>query len=187
MKKILYIFAVLTLIFICACSDSYEQMLVGRWTLVKAEIVDFDDFCDYQSRLSTEELEKKIKQIDMELETVDEVHKPSLQQQKELAESQKLQCVPDSIKADVSDNMNQLLGNFFFDLRSNKTFSLSSPNDSVSGTWSLKGDSIISTLLSGRPSEDINIISLSNSKLEVSTTEIDDEGYEITTLMSFTK
>lgn len=187
MKKILYIFAFMAVVCLYACSESYEQMVVGRWTLVKAEIVDFDSFCEYQSRLSTEELDKKLKQIEMELETSDEVHKPVLKQQRDLVESQKLQFVTDTIKADISENMNQLIGNFFFDLRSNKTFTLSSPNDSVSGTWSLKGDSIISTLLSGRPSEDITILSLSNSKMEVSTTEIDDEGYEITTLMSFTK
>ena len=187
MKKIFYIIIVLVIACFYACSESYEQMIVGKWTLVKAEIVDFDSFCEYQSRLSTEELDKKLKQIDMELETVDAEHKPVLQQQRELVESQKLQFVPDTIKADVSDNMNQLIGNFFFVVRGDKTFSLASPNDSVSGTWSLKGDSIISTLLSGRPSEDINIISLSNNKLDISTTEIDDEGYELTTIMSFTK
>ena len=187
MKKILYIYAILALISVCACSESYEQMLMGKWTLEKSSIKDIDSFCEYQSRKTIEELEKTIKQIDMELETADAAHKSTLEQRRSTVEQQMAQSVPDSVRANIEDNLNSLVGNFFFEFRSNKSFSLSSPNDSVSGIWSLKGDSLISTLISGRPAEDIVIMSLTNTKMQLTATEIDDDGYELTTVMDFRK
>ena len=187
MKKILYITAICALFCVCSCSENYEQMLMGKWTLDKSSITDIESFCEYQSRKTIEELDKTLKQIDMELETADATHKSSLELRRSMVEEQKSQAVPDSVRADIESNMNALIGNFFFEFRSNNIFSLSSPTDSVSGTWSLKGDSLISTLISGRPAEDIIILSLTNSKMQLSATEIDDDGYEITTVMDFSK
>lgn len=187
MRKLLFISAIYALLCICACSESYEQMIVGKWTLDKSSITDIESFCEYQSRKTIDELDKSIKQIDMELETADEAHKSSLELHRSMVEQQKAQASPDSVRADIEANLNSLVGNFFFEFRSNKSFSLSSVTDSVSGTWSLKGDSLISTLISGRPAEDIVILSLTNSKMELSATEIDDDGYELTTVMYFSK
>ena len=187
MKKLLYVIALFTFVSLWSCSEGYEQMLLGKWTLQKAEIEDLNGFCEYQSHKAIDELDKQLKLIDMELETADAVHKPALEAHRASVEQQKSKYSVDTIRTDIQQNMEALFGNFFFAFRSDKSFSLSSPNDSVSGTWSLKGDSIISTLISGRPAEDINIISLSDSKMELSTTEIDDDGYALTTLMSFAK
>lgn len=187
MKKLLYIIALFTVVSLWSCSEGYEQMLLGKWTLQKSEIEDLNSFCEYQSRKTLDELDKQLKLIDMELESADAVHKPALEAHRASVEQQKSQFSVDSIRTEIQQNMESLFGNFFFAFRGDKSFTLSSPNDSVSGTWSLKGDSIISTLISGRPAEDINIISLSDSKMELSTTEIDDDGYSLTTFMSFTK
>jgi len=187
MKKILYIAALFLVVSFVACSEGYEQMLLGKWTLQKSEIEDLDSFCEYQSHKTIDELDKQLKLIDMELESADNAHRETLEAHKASILQQKLQYSVDSIRADIQDNIESLFGNFFFTFRTDKSFTLASPNDSVSGIWSLKGDSIISTLISGRPAEDINIISLSDSKMELSTTEIDDEGFALTTRMSFTK
>ncbi|MBO7142252.1 MAG: hypothetical protein J6V76_04000 [Bacteroidales bacterium] len=187
MKKLLYVAALCAAVSFYACNDGVEQMLVGRWTLEKSEIADLDSFCEYQSRKSLDEIDKELKQIDMELETADKVVYESLVEHRRTVEKRKEMFAPDSIKIDVENNMKELIGNFFFDVRGNKTFSLSSPNDSVSGNWSLLNDSVISTLISGRPSEDVLIMSISGSKLVLSSTEYDDDGYELTTIMSYSK
>ena len=187
MKKLLYIFAFSIAASFYACSDGVEQMLVGRWTLEKSEISDLESFCEYQSLKSLDEIDKELKQIDMEIESADNVVKESLQQHRKNRELQKSKYAPDSVKLEIEEHLKELVGNFVFDVRSDKTFSLSSPTDSASGTWSLLNDSVISTLISGRPSEDIRILSLSNSKLTLSSTEIDDDGYELTTIMNYTK
>ena len=187
MKKLLYIAALFLVVSFVACSEGYEQMLLGKWTLQKSEIEDLDGFCEYQSHKTIDELDKQLKLIDMELESADNAHRETLEAHKASILQQKLQYSVDSIRTEIQQNMESLFGNFFFAFRGDKSFTLASPNDSVSGTWSLKGDSIISTLISGRPAEDINIISLSDSKMELSTTEIDDDGFALTTRMSFTK
>ncbi|MBQ1883649.1 MAG: hypothetical protein II165_01400, partial [Bacteroidales bacterium] len=69
MKKLLYIAALFLVVSFVACSEGYEQMLLGKWTLQKSEIEDLDGFCEYQSHKTIDELDKQLKLIDMELES----------------------------------------------------------------------------------------------------------------------
>lgn len=186
MKKILYISALFVCATLFACSEGYDKMILGKWTLDKSEIEDLNSFCEYQCRKSIEELDKSLRQIDMEIESAQPALKQTLEFRRDGILKQKSSIVVDSVRAEIEDNLKGLVGNFFIEFRTNKTFTISSLNDSISGSWSIKGDTI-STLISGRPAEDIIIKQLSDNKLELYSSEIDDDGYELSTLMKFSK
>ena len=186
MKKILCLASLCAAFLLSACNEGYDTIILGKWTLQKAEIVDVDDFCEYQSRKTIEEIDKSLKQIDMEIQNADASHKSNLELQRSGLEQQKTLYAVDSVRADIDENLNSISGNLYLMFRSNKTFSLVGPNDSLSGSWSIKGDTIY-TLLAGKPTEDILIKELTKSKLAITSSEIDDDGYEITTNMVFQK
>ncbi|MBR4440914.1 MAG: hypothetical protein IKS00_05130 [Bacteroidales bacterium] len=186
MKKIFCLVALCVAFLLSACEEGYDTIILGKWVLQKVEIVDIDDFCEYQSRKSIEEIDKSLKQIDMEIQNADPILKANLEQHRSGLEQQKALYVVDSIKADFDENFKNIIGQLYFQFRSNKTFALVGDNDSLSGSWSIKGDTIY-TLLAGKPTEDILIRELTKSKLSITSTEIDDDGYEITTNMVFNK
>ena len=186
MKKIFCLASLCAVFLLTACEEGYDTIILGKWVLQQAEIVDLDDFCEYQSRKTIEEIDKSLKQLDLEIQNADPVHKANLELHRSGLEQQKSLYVVDSIKADFDENFKSIIGQLYFRFRSNKTFALVGANDSLSGSWSIKGDTIY-TLLAGKPTEDILIRELTKSKLSITSSEIDDDGYEITTNMVFKK
>ncbi|MCQ2973557.1 MAG: hypothetical protein MJ211_01955 [Bacteroidales bacterium] len=189
MNKNFYIFCLIGLVlFFYSCKEGYEKEIIGKWVLEKSEMLDLDSFCDYQSNQNISQLKNKINQIDIELSNIssDEIEKEKLLLQKENTQKLIEKYSSDSIKVEVLKHLDELVGNFYFNFNEDKTFSLSNSKDSIFGSWSILGDTI-STLLSGNPAQDIIIKTLNSNKLEISTTEYFNDGFEQTTIMEFKK
>lgn len=172
MKRIL---PVLCLFFCLSCGRSTETLILGSWTLTKAECENFDEFASSKEKLAVRNIEQNIAQIKRNLETAQsEGEKEKLKSRIEELSAGKAQAYQ-SIKADIEATLKATEGNMVYtfsdddsyNFDNRKRFSVKTDSETFRGSYKISGDTI-SVVLDNQEKDRFVIRTLTASSLVIS-------------------
>ena len=177
MKKVLFVLS----LFLClSCGRSTETLIVGSWTLTKAECENFEEFASSKEKLAIRNLDQNIAQIERNLETAESAdEKEKLQNRIKELSSRKAEAHK-SIKADIEATLKALEGNMVYNfsdddsynLNNNKRFFVKTDSETFRGSYKISGDTV-SVVLDNQEKDRFVIRTLTASTLVISNIQED--------------
>jgi hypothetical protein len=172
MKKVLFVLS----LFLClSCGQKAEMLIIGNWTLTKAECENFDEFALAKGKIAIMNIDQNIAQIKRNLETAqNEGEREKLKKRIEELSSKKTQAYQ-SVKTDIEATLKATEGNMIYtfsdgdsyNLHQYKRFSVKTDSETLRGSYKIIGDTI-SVILDNQEQDRFVIKTLTASSLVIS-------------------
>lgn len=193
MKKVFYPLAIIAIVSILSsCAPKPEELILGTWTLEKAEVENVDEIIETVLKDATTTLDEQITQLEASIGTLeadenqDETTAVELEMYKAQLEElkyQKTEMTAEKLKADFEKNYEGMKG---MQLQFNEDKTYKSINDATEGTWSISEDATNLTITQEGSDVTFNIAELTDTKLAINYEETRD-NITIKMATTFTK
>jgi len=174
MKKVVYsiiLLAVVALMY--SCTPSPEKLATGTWKLDSVTVVNIDELVQSVVQMQMGPIEEQLNGLNEQIAKLDpkkeKVQIDALTESIKQLEGQKAQVNPETVKADMMKNYNDLIGNTTFSFNEDKTYESKSFDMVEKGTWSISEDGkTITTVAEDASETSMMVDELTANKMVVS-------------------